>query len=131
MESYPEYDDNPNAPQLSEDDLEHDKEVKELLNRRENDTAMSLSSLLNFPDLLRLNTMGQNTNNSDKEDSDNEHYPPSHSRGARPKSPLPTGNRSNWTHTPLREVRLPQLYQPPGAEGYCIPPYKDPPQPWA
>lgn len=122
IESDLEYHDDPNTPELSEGNLKHDEEVKELLKRPENDTAMSLSSLLNFPHLLRLNTLGQYTNNSDAEDSDNEYYPPSHSHGARPKSPLPTGNRSNWTHTPLSEVRLPQLYQPPGAEGYCIPP---------
>ena len=79
IESDPEYDDNPNAPELSEDNLKHDEEVEELPRRPENDTAMSLSSLLNFPDILRLNTSGQNTNNSEAEDSDNEHYPPSHS----------------------------------------------------
>ena len=31
-ESEPEYDDNPNTPQISEDDLENDLEVEELLN---------------------------------------------------------------------------------------------------
>ena len=36
-ESEPEYDDNPNAPELSEDNLENDEEVKELLNRPENE----------------------------------------------------------------------------------------------
>ena len=131
-ESDPEYDNNdPNAPELSEDDLTQDEDIKELLNRPENHTAVSIGSLLNFPDLLQLNTSGQDTNNSEAENSDNEDYPLSHSRGARPKSPLTTGDGSNWRQPPLREVRLPHLYQPPGAEGCCIPPYKDPPEPWA
>ena len=99
-ESEPEYNDDPTAPKLSDDNLENDEEVKELLNRPENDTAMSLSSLLNFPDLLKLNTAGQHINNSDTEYSDNEHYPPSHSRRDRKKSPIATGNRSDWTYNP-------------------------------
>ena len=112
--------------------IENDEEVKELLNRPENDSAMSLSGLLNFPELLKLNTMGQHTYNSDAEDSDNEHYPPSHSRRDRPKSPVPTDNkRCNWTFTPLHGVRLPQLYQPSGAESYCIPPSSTLPRLWA
>ena len=131
-ESDPELDnDNPNAPELSEDDLTEDEDIDELQNRPENDTAVSVGNLLNFPDLLRLNTLGRDTNNSEAENSDNENFPPSHSRGARPKSPLPTGNRSNWRQPPLREVKLPHLYQPPGAEGCCIPPYKVPAGPWA
>ena len=79
-ESEPEYDDNPNAPELSEDDLENDEEVEELLNRPENNSVISLGGLLNFPDLLKLNKKGKHTYNSDIEDSDNEHYPLSHSR---------------------------------------------------
>ena len=70
MESDPEYDDDPNAPELSEDDHKHEEEVQELLNRPENNTVMSLSGLLNVPDLLKLNTSGQHTNKSDVEDSD-------------------------------------------------------------
>ena len=44
----PEYDVNPNAPELSEDNLDNDEEVKELLNRPENDSAISLGGLLNL-----------------------------------------------------------------------------------
>ena len=100
-DSEPEYDDYPNAPELSEDNLEHDEEVNKLLNYPENDKVMALSSLLNFPDLLKLNTSGKHKNNSDAEDSDNEHYPLSHSRRDRQKSPIATGDRSEWTYTPL------------------------------
>ena len=122
--------DNPNAPENSEDDITEDEDIDELQNRPENDTGISVGNLLNFPDLLRLNTSGHDTNKSETSNSDNETFPPSHSRGARPKSPLPTGTRSTWRHPPLREVTLPQLYQPPGAEGCCVPPYKEPPEPW-
>ena len=131
-ESDPEMeDDNPNAPEITEDDLTEDEDIDELQNRPENDTGISVGNLLNFPDLLRLNTPGQDTSKSEAGNSDNETFPPSHSRGARPKLPLPTGKWSNWRHPPLREVTLPQLYQPPEAEGCCIPPYKEPPEPWA
>ena len=78
-----------------------------------------------------MNTSGQDTKNSEAENSDNENYPPSHSRGARSKSPIATGEGSNWRQPPLREVRLPHLYQPPEAEGCCIPPYKEPTEPWS
>ena len=114
----------------SEDDITEDEDIDELQNRLENDTGISVGNLLNFPDLLCLNTSGRDTNQSETNYSDNETFPPSHSRGARPKSPLPTGTRSIWRHHPLREVTLPQLYQPPGAEGCCVPPYKEPPEPW-
>ena len=43
-ESEPEYDDNPNARELSDDELENDEEVKELLNRPENNSVISLHS---------------------------------------------------------------------------------------
>ena len=69
-ESEPEYDDNPNAPEISEDDLENDSEVEELLNKPENDTALDLHRLLNFPDILNL-TVGHNTCNSDTKHSEN------------------------------------------------------------
>ena len=110
-ESDPELEnDNLNTPEITEDDLTEDEDINKLQNRPENDTAVSVGNLLNFPDLLQLDTSGQDTNNSEAENSDNETFPPSHSRGARPKSPLPTGNRSNWRHPPLSEVTLPHLY---------------------
>ena len=87
--------DDPNAPENSEDDITQDEDINELQNRPENDTAVKLGNLLNFPDLLWLNTSGQDTNKSEAEKSDNENYPPSHSRGARSKSPIPIGEGSN------------------------------------
>merc|ERR1711867_58546 len=130
-ESDPELEnDDPNAPEISEDDITEDEDIDELENRPENDTGISVGNLLNFPDLLRLNTSGRDTNQSETSYSDNETFPPSHSHGARPKSPLPTGTRSTWRNPPLREVTLPQLYQPPGAEGCCVPPYDERPEPW-
>ena len=50
-ESEPEYDNDPNAPELSEDNLENDSEVEELLNKPENDTELDLHRLLSFPDI--------------------------------------------------------------------------------
>ena len=41
-ESETEHDDNLNPPEISEDELGNDSEVKELLNNPENDTAMDL-----------------------------------------------------------------------------------------
>ena len=67
-ESEPEYDGNPNTPEISEADLENDSEVEELLNNPENDTASDLHRLQNFPDILDLKT-GQNTSNSDTKQS--------------------------------------------------------------
>ena len=85
-ESEPEYDEDPNAPELSDDNLENDEEFQKLLNRTENDSAISLSSFLNFPDILTLKTADQRAYNSDTEDSDN--YPLSHSHRRRSKSPI-------------------------------------------
>ena len=80
-ESDPELeDDDPNTPEITEDDLTEDEDINELQNRPENNTAVSVGNLLNFPDLLRLNTSDQDTNNSEAENSDNETFPPSHSR---------------------------------------------------
>ena len=85
-ESEPENDDDPNAPELSEDDLENDEEVKELLNRPENDSVVSLHSFLKFLDILNLKTADQGASNSDTKHSNN--YPPSHSCRRRSKSPI-------------------------------------------
>ena len=98
--------DDPNAPEISEDDITEDEDIDELQNRPENDTGISVGNLLNFPDLLRLNTSGHDTNKSETSNSDNETFPPSHSRGARPKSPLPTGTRSTWRHPLLSFTSL-------------------------
>ena len=53
-DSDPEYDDNPNAPENSEDDFKNNSEVEELLDNPENDTAIDLHKLLNFPDILDI-----------------------------------------------------------------------------
>ena len=93
-ESDPEIEnDNPNMPENSEDQITEDEDIYELQNRPENDTGISVGNLLNFPDLLHLNTSGRDTNQSETNYSDNETFPLSHSCGARPKSPLPTGTR--------------------------------------
>ena len=68
-ESKTEHNDNPNTPEISEDELENDLEVEELLNNPENDTAMDLHKFCNYPDILDLKT-GQNTSDSDKDESD-------------------------------------------------------------
>ena len=117
-------------PENSDEEISEDEDIDDLQNRPENDTTMSVGNLLNFPDLLHLNISGQDTYNSEITHSDNETFPPSKSHRARPKSPLPTGTWQRGRHPPLREVVLPQLYQPPGAEGCCVPPYDEPPEPW-
>ena len=89
-ESETEYDDNPNAPEISEDDLENESEVEELLNNPENDTARDLHKFLNFLDILDLKT-GQDTSNSDSEQLERTEYPPSHSHHKEPKPHNPTG----------------------------------------
>ena len=64
-ESDPEMEnDNPNAPEIFEDDITEDEDINELQNRPENDTGISVGTLLNFPDLLCLNTSGRDTNQS-------------------------------------------------------------------
>ena len=122
--------DNPNMLENSDDDISEDEDNEVLQNRPVNETAISVENLLNFPDLLCLNKWGHDTSNSEITHSDNEQFPPSKSRGARPKSPLPTGPWPRRRNPPLREVVLPQHHQPPGVEGVCVPPYDEPPEPW-
>ena len=83
--------DDPNVPEYSDDEISEDEDIEDLQNRPENDTAISVGNFLNFPDLLCLNTSGQDTSNSEITHSDNESFPLSKSCRARPKSPLPTG----------------------------------------
>ena len=48
-ESDPEMEnDNPNAPEISEDDITEDKDIDELQNRPENDTGINMENLVNF-----------------------------------------------------------------------------------
>merc|ERR1712237_76471 len=83
--------DDPNVPENSDDEISEDKDIEDLQNRLENDTAIEVGKFLNFPDLLCLNKTGLDTNNSEITHSDNEQFPLSKSHGARPKTPLPTG----------------------------------------
>merc|ERR1711867_9708 len=101
--------DDPNVPENSDEEISEDEDIDDLQNRPENDVAIIVGNLLNFPDLLHLNTSGQDTSNSEITHSDNEQFPPSKSCGARPKSPLPTGPWPRRRHPLLREVVLPQL----------------------
>ena len=110
-ESETEHDDNLNPPEISEDELGNDSEVEKLLNNPENDTAMDLHKFYNYPDILDLKT-GQNTLDSDKDESDMRDYPPSHSRHGVPMPHSLTGILgSSWRYTlqdphpPLRVVR--------------------------
>ena len=86
-ESETEQDDNPNVPENSEDELEDDLEIEELLNNPENDTVMDLHKFLNYPDISDLKR--KNILDSDNDDLDMKDYPPSHScHGVvRPHSP--------------------------------------------
>ncbi len=122
--------DNPNVPENSDDKISEDEDIEDLQNRPENDTAISVGNFLNFPDLLRLNKSGQDTINSEMTHSANETFPPSKSRGARPKKPLPIGSWPRRNNPPLREVILPQLEQTPCPRGVCVPPYDEPPELW-
>ena len=65
-ESDPEMEnDNLKVPENSEDDMAEDEDIDELQNRPENDTGISVGNLLNFPDLLRQNTSGRDTNQTE------------------------------------------------------------------
>ena len=55
-DSETEYDDNLNTQEISEDEIENDAELEEFMNNPANDTAMELSKMLNFPDLLDVKT---------------------------------------------------------------------------
>ena len=58
-DSEPEYDDNPNPPENTDDEFENDTELKDFMNNPEKNTAMELNKLLNFPDLLDVKKAGQ------------------------------------------------------------------------
>ena len=65
-DSEPEHDDKTNAPENSDDEFENDSKLEELMNSPENDTAMELNKLLNFPDLLHIKKTGQDSSDSDE-----------------------------------------------------------------
>ncbi len=76
--------DDPNVPENSDEEISEDEDIDDLQNRLENDTAINVGNLLNFPDLLCLNTSSQDTSNSEITHSDNESFPLSKSCRARP-----------------------------------------------
>merc|ERR1711867_147263 len=116
--------DDPNMPENTDDDISDDEDNEILHNTADNDSAIETGNLRNFPDLLCIHNSGQDTT------SDEETLPPSKCTGARPKERLPIGPRPRRNNPPLREVVLPQLQQTPCPIGVCVPPYKEPPEPW-
>ena len=107
-ESETEYNDNPNAPEISGDELENDLEIEELLNNPENDTTMELNKLLNFPDLLDVTKISQASSATDEEKVKERGNHPSHSCHRRSRSHSPSSYLgSGWIYTPLREVKFP------------------------
>ena len=121
--------DDPNMPENSDDDISEDEDNEILQNMAENDSAIEIVNLRNFPDLLRLHGSGQDTNSGITHPT-RETFPPSKCKGARPKEPLPIGSWPRRNNPPLREVILPQLEQTPCPRGVCVPPYDKPPEPW-
>ena len=69
--------DDPNMPENSDDDISEDEDNEILHNRPENDSAIETGNLRNFPDLLCLHNLGQDTNNSGITHSTRETFPPS------------------------------------------------------
>ena len=95
---------------------------------------MELNKLLNFSDLLDVKKISQDSSDSDEGKLEENVHQLSHSRQRRSRSHSPRGySGSGWTYTPLRDVRLPQLYQPPESlsRGLCIPRSDSPVQRWA
>ena len=74
--------DDPNEPENSDDE---DNEV--LQNTAANDSAIETANLRNFPDLLRLNRSGWNTNTSGMTQPTEGTFPTSECSGAKPKQP--------------------------------------------
>merc|ERR1712101_76041 len=83
--------DDPNMPENTDSDISEDEENEILQNMAENDSAIETRNLRNFPDHLRIHSSGQDTN-SGITNPDEETLPPSRSKGARPKEPLPIGS---------------------------------------
>ena len=66
--------DDPNVLENSDEEISEDEDIDDLQNRPENDTAINVGNLQNFPDLLRLNTSGQDTSNPEITHSDNKTF---------------------------------------------------------
>ena len=86
-----------NMQENSGDKISEDEDNEILQNTAENDSAIETANLRNFPDLLRLNKSGWNTNTSSMTQSTKETFPPSKCSGAKPKKPSTNGSwlRSN------------------------------------
>merc|ERR1712121_243897 len=76
--------DDTNKPENSDDEISDDEDNEVLQNTAANDSAIETANLRNFPDLLRLNTSGWNTNTSNDDLSENE------VTVSRPTSPNPS-----------------------------------------
>ena len=87
--------DDPNAPENTDDEISVDEDSEIFHNTAGNDSAIETANLRNFPDLLRI----QNSNE--------ETTPPSKCTGARPKERLPIDHYQRRNHPPLRNVVLP------------------------
>ena len=114
-------------PENSDDDISDDEDNEILQNRPENDSAIETANLRNFPDLLRLNISGQDTNSGITHST--REIATTHS-GARPKEPWHIGPGPRRINPPFSEVILPQLKQRPYQKGVCVPPYDEPQEPW-
>merc|ERR1712089_97387 len=109
--------DDPNMPENSDDDISDDDDNEILQNRPENDSAIETANLRNFPDLLRLNISGQDTNSGITHST--REIATTHS-GARPKEPWHIGPGPKRNNPPFSEVILPQLKQRPYQKGVCF-----------
>ena len=90
----------------SDDNISEDEDNEILHNMAENDSAIETANLRNFPDLLRIQCSGQDTNSGNTNPTE-ETFPPCRSKGARPKEPLPIASWPRSHHLPLRDVVLP------------------------
>merc|ERR1712089_31313 len=121
--------DDPNMPEYTDDDISEDEDNEILHNMAEHDSAIETGNLRNFPDLLRIHSLSQETN-SEITSPTEETFSPCRDKGARRKEPLPIGSRPRCHNPPLRDVVLPQLSQPPCPKGVCYPPFDEPTEPW-
>ena len=89
--------------------------------------------MLNFPDLLDVTKISPELSSTDDETIRERVVQSSynHKRRARSHSP---GTYSGWIYTPLKEVKLPQMFQrtpSPSSIGCCVPRSNSPVQRWA
>ena len=103
------------------------------MNNPSNDSAMELHSMLNFPDLLDVTKISQEWSSTDNKKLQEAKSPLSlrtHHRRTWSHSP---GTYSRWIYTPLKEVKLPQIFQrtpSPSSRGHFVPKFNGPEQGW-